>query len=206
MTLIDGYEICRGVLPGGPLTALRDKLMSLPPDQATPDAYGELSKSIRTCDEMRAIARAMADAFPEAHGMIWPPTLRVQQPHISANLVPPHQDVGYVRYLSDFTTAWIPLVPIDDECGGVTLYPKLFDAQERHHGQRSSKWLGALDVGDDPGISPHMEPGDVLLFHRLMIHASRPNTSDHSRLSVDMRFFKEGVECQKPWLNLATMR
>ena len=38
-----------------------------------------------------------------------------------------------------------------------------------------------------PWLTAHYHPGDLLIFHNLMIHWSLPNRSDRIRLSIDNR-------------------
>ena len=38
-----------------------------------------------------------------------------------------------------------------------------------------------------PWLTAHYHPGDLLIFHNLMIHWSLPNRSDRIRLSIDTR-------------------
>ncbi|HJZ54946.1 MAG TPA: phytanoyl-CoA dioxygenase family protein, partial [Gemmataceae bacterium] len=50
----------------------------------------------------------------------------------------------------------------------------------------------------------HMQPGDVLVFEKTVVHASKPNTSDHMRLSLDYRFFGSAASTTKHYLDLDT--
>jgi hypothetical protein len=70
----------------------------------------------------------------------------------------------------DMTTAWIPLVAIDEELGGLAL--------ESHGVWRRHAY----------------EPGDVVLMHEAMTHTGLPNRSrDGLRVSVDVRFQNPGA-------------
>lgn len=70
----------------------------------------------------------------------------------------------------DMTTAWIPLVAIDEELGGLAL---LAHGVWRWHAY---------------------EPGDVVLMHEAMTHTGLPNRSrDGLRVSVDVRFQNPGA-------------
>ena len=54
--------------------------------------------------------------------MHMPPMARFILPSNSEAGVPPHQDASYNDHMGGFVTVWIPLVEIDEECGGVTIY------------------------------------------------------------------------------------
>jgi len=98
-----------------------------------------------------------------------------------------HQDGFYNEGIA-FRTAWIPLVDVDEEVGGLALAP----------GWHRRGWLH--DQSDPPlyPIPPdtipaqawrrsHYHPGDVVLFDRRTPHAGLPNHSNRLRLSIDVR-------------------
>lgn len=90
-----------------------------------------------------------------------------------------HQDYR-VFGVVDMFTAWVPLVPIDRNMGGLAVR-----AGGHAHGLLTDRRL----VGCDDGWSTtDYEVGDVLVFHALTPHAALPNNSDRLRLSVDTRF------------------
>lgn len=49
-----------------------------------------------------------------------------------------------------------------------------------------------------------MKPGDILLLNPNVLHASRPNTSERIRISIDFRFFGKNGNSSKHHLNLNT--
>jgi phytanoyl-CoA hydroxylase len=54
-------------------------------------------------------------------------------------------------------------------------------------------------VGKD-GVPVAMRAGDVLFFHKKMMHSSLPNTSDDIRWSFDLRYNPIGQPTGRPWL------
>lgn len=117
--------------------------------------------------------------------------------------VPAHQDVSYNRHMSDCLTMWVPLVEIDEFCGGVTVFEGS-DATELPTGLNSyGIWNeGVSTEGFDVTNCVPMVPGDVLIFNKLLIHQSMPNVSDRTRFSVDYRFFRESDTSSKHYLDM----
>ena len=71
--------------------------------------------------------QALQDILKAALGtdrlrMHMPPMARFILPNNSEAGVPPHQDASYNDHMGGFVTVWIPLVEIDEQCGGVTIY------------------------------------------------------------------------------------
>lgn len=134
-----------------------------------------------------------------------PPGCRAVHPNHPEGLGPAHQDGGRLHDMEEFVTAWIPFVEIDNECGGLGLYPSLGippgPIPEGTHG---------IDMGARVPKPVHMSPGDVLIFHKWLPHISMPNTSNRIRYSFDMRFYsslkggqkKQAIDLQKwRWVN-----
>jgi Phytanoyl-CoA dioxygenase (PhyH) len=98
-----------------------------------------------------------------------------------------HQD-GFYNESIPFRTAWIPLVDIDDDVGGLAVVP----------GWHRRGWLHDLSNPPIYPIKPdtiprnawrrsNYHPGDVVIFDRHTPHAGLPNHSDRLRLSIDVR-------------------
>jgi 1-deoxypentalenic acid 11beta-hydroxylase len=116
------------------------------------------------------IAGAPVSFIPLARYRIMPPG-GVTQVHQDALLNP-----GF-----DMTTAWIPLMPIDAELGGLAVA-----TGSHRQGCLPPESLPALD-----GLwrSAAYEPGDVVLMNDALVHTGLPNRSgDCVRVSVDVRF------------------
>ncbi len=90
-----------------------------------------------------------------------------------------HQDYG-VGAVRDMVTAWVPLMEIPVELGGLAVHPgSQLGPPEPHHRLQS----------DEPGwATAHYRVGDVLLFHCLTSHAALPNRINWLRISTDFRF------------------
>lgn len=116
------------------------------------------------------IAGAPVTFIPLARYRIMPPG-GATQVHQDALLNP-----GF-----DMTTAWIPLMPIDADLGGLAVA-----TGSHRQGCMPPESLPPLD-----GLwrSAPYEPGDVVLMHEALVHTGLPNRSrDSLRVSVDVRF------------------
>ncbi|UZN08527.1 phytanoyl-CoA dioxygenase family protein [Leptospira santarosai] len=135
--------------------------------------------------------------------MHMPPTARFVLPNNINAAVPPHQDIVYNKHLSNFVTIWIPLVEIDDECGGVVVYEGSNLIYEKNvKNEKESFWLEGLDVSNFTSKHCKMKAGSLLALNKWIIHASMPNNSTRVRYSIDHRFFGELDNSSKHYLDL----
>jgi hypothetical protein len=176
---------------------------------------GHFPLAVRTAAPLQNLIRSdrllrlLSQIFPgqslRAH---MPPMARFVLPENGVAAVPPHQDISYNRHLSDFVTVWVPLVPIDDRCGGVAVYhgtrelPEILTDADVQARDIWLKGIGNLD--QYPPVHYHMQPGDVLVFEKTVVHASMPNTTDRMRLSLDYRFFGSASSTTKHYLDMDT--
>ena len=124
--------------------------------------------------------------------------IRFALPKDEKHLTPSHQDHFFIRQTNRFRTAWIPLMNIEREVGGLTLAARshqsgLLDHVEHETAYsyifRGRKQRGVpLERITQGWLTTDYRPGDLLIFHSLMIHRALPNTSDRIRLSLDARY------------------
>lgn len=139
--------------------------------------------------------------------MHMPPTGRYVLPGNVYAAVPPHQDVSYNKHMSNFVTMWVPLVEIDDDCGGVTVYVGSGREPEHPIEQAASEfWQKGVPTGSYPARHCKIKVGDVLAFSPFVIHQSMPNRSNRTRLSIDFRLFGEQDSSTKHYLDLQTLQ
>ena len=183
-----------------PFAALTDDLKHL--------ARGELPLPVRLnpmlkriCDAaalIRVLRRHFGNSGLRLHN---PPSIRVSMPGRAISNVPPHQDWSYNRHISDFVTVWVPLVSIDDRCGGTDVFAGSHCLGRLAHRPGNNIWSQSVAASPENMNCPKrhydMEPGDVLLFDPLLLHASRPNTSRRVRFSIDYRFFDAATPTTK---------
>jgi hypothetical protein len=135
--------------------------------------------------------------------MHMPPAARFILPGNTSAGVPPHQDISYNTHMADFVTVWVPLVEVDRECGGVTIYKGSQHSGVAETALSGPIWLREISTsGYQPVDCVPMAPGDVLVFRPRVIHGSMPNVSNRIRFSVDFRFFGENATSTKHYLDL----
>lgn len=187
-----GFQFIRNAFPFTAAVFARAFLQASP----DPDRLGQFPLETRLSEHLWDIPKEprlraiIEDALGSDHlFMHMPPMARKVEPENLLASVPAHQDIAYNKHLPPFVTVWVPLVDIDGECGGVSVFEGKRDAQRVAHGPH---WLEALPTeGLIHHRSPPMRTGDILIFDSLTVHQSEPNTSSHPRLSVDYRFFAE---------------
>jgi ectoine hydroxylase-related dioxygenase (phytanoyl-CoA dioxygenase family) len=134
--------------------------------------------------------------------MHMPPMARFILPGNDDAGVPAHQDIAYNTHMADFVTVWVPLVEIDEACGGVTVFPGSDKEVSPTTSMRHGVWLEGIDTSNwQPVDCIPMSPGDALLFKPTLVHRSMANRSDHIRFSMDCRFFG-GEKTSKHYLDM----
>jgi hypothetical protein len=139
-----------------------------------------------------------------------PPTARFVLPGNFNAAVPAHQDVSYNKHLGPFCVVWAPLVAIDRACGGMAVYPRTHGRGELFAGGAvapANGWIPGVDVAGLERVELYpLAPGDVVVMGNETVHASMPNLSARTRLSVDFRFFGDNSRSSKHYLDLAARR
>lgn len=132
-----------------------------------------------------------------------PPTARYVLPGNIHAGVPPHQDISYNRHMTDFVTIWVPLVNIDDDCGGVMMYRGSGHAPEHPVSQSKSEfWQKGVPTDGYTPVHCKIRAGDVLALNKWVVHGSMPNKSPCTRISIDFRFFGERDRSSKHYLDI----
>ncbi len=138
--------------------------------------------------------------------MHMPPMLRFVPSRYTPAAVPPHQDASYNSHLNDFATIWVPLVPIDEQCGGLVVFEGSHRGAIRPAAGDANGWLSAVATDDFPRRQlTGLEPGDAVVLSPRLIHASAPNVSLRTRFSMDLRIFPAGARSTKHHMNLDTL-
>jgi hypothetical protein len=138
--------------------------------------------------------------------MHMPPTARFVLPANRHAAVPAHQDISYNKHMADFVTLWVPLTRIDDECGGVAVFPGSGDPVERLKDPDQKFWLKGVSTDGYPRVHCKMDAGDALLLNKWIIHESVANTSNRIRYSIDFRFFSDREQSSKHLLDMQNWR
>lgn len=165
-----------------------------------------LSQKLWSIPRSLGLRTVLRSWFEDEHlFMHMPPTARWVRPHYRFAAVPAHQDIAYNHHLSGFVTVWVPLVEIDEACGGVGIYAGSHVEPERPVSSTETLWFEGLATEGFRLVRPIMRPGDVLVFNPMIIHASMPNVSQRTRYSIDFRFFSALQESTKHYLDLQSM-
>lgn len=135
--------------------------------------------------------------------MHMPPTARFVIPNNKWSSVPAHQDISYNKHMKNFITCWVPLVEINEECGGVTIFPST-GKQKEITVKKDGFWINPINTENFKNVHYSMNPGDVLLLNSQIFHQSRPNISNTVRISIDYRFFGHNGKSSKHFLDLDT--
>lgn len=153
------------------------------------------------------LANVARELFPgEALRMHMPPAARFVLPGNKHAGVPNHRDRSYNAHMSEFVTTWVPLVEIDEVCGGVRVFEGTHGQMEDEEPGADGFWLRGVDAKDSRGVAPRMSPGDVLVLSSTILHESVENRSDRVRLSIDYRFFGDRNTSSKHYLDVSSRR
>lgn len=138
---------------------------------------------------LMAVMKTLIDdtAFPHPLSIC-----RLVFPDNNEAITPPHQDHPNNQGTRDLYACWIPLVDCPVARGGLSMLPG-------SHRQGLFPLEFSLGAGNRQAVVPeslkqrtwvggHYQPGDVLIFHSLLLHRSLPNLTDRMRLSVDFRY------------------
>lgn len=216
-----GYQIVRQVIDpaiiagiGAFLASAADGLMrdGVAPADEENARSGHFPVAVRLSPQLWALPRqpalqAIVRQALETRStfMHMPPMARFIVPGNPLAAVPPHQDVSYNRHMTDFLTVWIPCVPIDDACGGVAVFAGSQQHSELLDELSRDVWLKPVPTDGLTRIECQpMQPGDVLLLNRWIIHESMANRSQRTRFSLDLRFFGENGRSPKHYLDCQT--
>ncbi len=148
---------------------------------------------IYTCPDLLDVVESVIGPEILAHPQF---NSRAKLPHQDASVVPWHQDLGYLEADAEETfmvNFWIPLVDATVENGCMEVIAGSHRAPLIDHaaGMGPAGNFKGLDDGQLPGGERVMCPvrrGGVVLIQHKTIHRSVPNTSDHIRWSLDLRY------------------
>ena len=117
-------------------------------------------------------------------------------PGVEQSVHPFHQDAAYFMFgpQEQCLGVWIPLDPVSEENGALTVVPRSHRLAVRAHEVREGINFGALaaqGIEDDPdyherAVTMRMQPGDCLLFDTRLLHRSGGNPSDRHRRVITL--------------------
>ncbi len=127
--------------------------------------------------------------------------LRIDRPQKNLTNLPWHQDYPYNMLTMDQVTAWMPILPVDENMGRLSVVMprhELIDIEYSDATKNSfhnSNYIKIKDLEqravefDKASVEvPEVKPGDMLLIHGLLVHKSGFNSSERSRWVATSRF------------------
>jgi len=127
--------------------------------------------------------------------------IRCKLPDIARGDVPWHQDSGYYAEHCDeklIVTCWVPLVTATVENGCMQVLPKTHRGRVALHHTGGNAGFLVINDEDLPAesnqaVAAECPVGGVVFMTNRTPHCSTPNTSDHIRWSVDLRYQSAAV-------------
>jgi hypothetical protein len=121
---------------------------------------------------------------------------RIDAPSESQYLFSWHQDYWFSICSPKALVAWIPMMPLDDEVGGIDYLPLTTTEGRLLKVKRAAEYRSYSDsvlldeeLPSTPPETPQLNLGDALLFTFDVLHRSRPNRSrDRCRWTAQLRF------------------
>lgn len=117
-------------------------------------------------------------------------------PGVPHSVHPFHQDAAYFMFEPQDSClgVWIPLDPVDEKNGTLTVVPRSHEAGIKKHEPREGINFGAFAAqgveGEaevhDRAIALEMQPGECLLFNTRLYHRSGGNETDRHRRVITL--------------------
>jgi hypothetical protein len=98
-----------------------------------------------------------------------------------------HQDGFYSPGIKNYKPVWTPLANCEREVGGLMIAVRQCNRGYLHNMAKSPPHIPAGVIPDDSWATTDYFPGDVLIINPYAPHASRPNTSNRCRVTIDTR-------------------
>jgi phytanoyl-CoA hydroxylase len=188
------------------------------PSNATADtpihlgpAVFHLLRNPRILDVLEELIGGEIYCNPVQHIRIKPPQRVVPQRLMNGLNVAVgwHQDMGVVNEEADETTmisVWLAVSDANIENGCLQVVPGSHRGDLAIHCNFAEGKRQYFQVNiPDPVVPPNHRPlpmkaGDVLFFHKKLMHSSLPNTTDGIRWSFDLRYNVIGQPTGRAWL------
>ncbi len=131
-------------------------------------------------------------------------------PGIEQSIHPFHQDAAYFMFGPQNLClgAWIPLDPVSEENGSLSVVPRSHELDLRKHLVKQGINFGALAADDIEGnaayheqaITMDLSPGDCLLFNTHLLHRSGGNRTDRHRRVITLHMASAKCKANGPTL------
>ncbi|CAQ82236.1 MULTISPECIES: phytanoyl-CoA dioxygenase family protein [Photorhabdus] len=171
------------------------------------EAIFNLLRNQTILDVVENIIGSEIYSVPVQHMRIKPPEAQITDETQSHTLTLTgktfwHQDLAVVTQDADNTdmlSVWLPLNEATEKNGCLVVIPGSHTKGLVHHCD-TPVLQGIPDSLIGENIRPiPAKPGDMVLLHPLMIHASLSNISTHGRWSLDLRYCPTGQPTGRRW-------
>jgi ectoine hydroxylase-related dioxygenase (phytanoyl-CoA dioxygenase family) len=98
-----------------------------------------------------------------------------------------HQDGFYSPGIVNYKPVWTPLANCEREVGGLMVAVRQCNQGYFHNVAKTPSHVPEGVIPDDAWATTDYFPGDVLIINPFTPHASRPNTSNRCRVTIDTR-------------------
>ena len=132
-------------------------------------------------------------------------------PGVPGSVHPFHQDAVYFMFEPQDAClgVWIPLDPVDEKNGTLTIVPRSHQDGIKEHGAREGINFGAFAAEGVEGeedvhrraISLEMQPGECLLFNTRLYHRSGGNETDRHRRVITLHMASTKCKMTGPGLS-----
>lgn len=154
--------------------------------------------AVYTCPQLLDIVESVIGPEILAHPQF---NARPKLPNQDATVVPWHQDLGYLDADAEQTfmvNFWIPLVDATRQNGCLEViagsHHQALAAHETGMGPgRNFRGIRDEALPDGERVLCPVRTGGVLLLQHKTFHRSLPNTADHVRWSLDLRYCDPGL-------------
>ena len=111
-----------------------------------------------------------------------------KDPHVGLEVLP-HQDVWPLKPM-EVVSVFVAVDECSSRNGGLEIFPKSHDlGLQAHRTNPDENVFGASLAAESTDVIPlDLSPGDVVLMHANVAHASAPNTSDLRRCALTLRY------------------
>lgn len=201
----DGYLFPTAVLSQTDAQAAREHFLALMDDPGL-DLPKPTNDYARSCFHAVSTEAARLAAHPEILDavesllgpdlLVWSVELIIKPPH-SDKMLTMHQDLNYwgFEHADGEVTAWLALGDVTVENGAMQFVrgSHRLGAVAHHdtYGENNLLSRGQeIAVEFDPAdeVAVELGPGEISLHHGLTFHGSGPNTTDHPRVALAIRY------------------
>jgi hypothetical protein len=118
------------------------------------------------------------------------PIMRIDRPEEDRYLTPVHQDYWYSMLSPNSITFWMPLFPITEEMGYLSLVPgsHKLGLLPTKPWTDNNPFVAAREFSESEFISTAVGDDEMLVFSQMLVHRSASNRGKNARLTLQVRY------------------